>query len=161
MADVQSNMALKNNFQMVKSKVTDMQVYTIGYGGRQPQDFLDLLQHYQVERIVDVRLRPDRASMGKYAKAKRPDKGIEGLLAERDIAYVSLTELGNVFMGCEDWSERYQRLMKRAGDLLIERLLEIRAPYCLMCAERQATACHRQVIAAYLAEHGFEIEHLE
>jgi uncharacterized protein (DUF488 family) len=137
-----------------------MQVYTVGYGGRKPQAFLDLLQQHQIERIVDVRLRPDRSSMGTYAKANSPDKGIERLLAERGIAYVSLTELGNVFMGCEDWPERYQRLMQRAGDLLTERLLALAAPYCLMCAERQAAACHRQVIAAYLAQRGFEIEHL-
>ena len=138
-----------------------MHVYTVGYGGRKPQAFLDLLQQHQIERIVDVRLRPDRSSMGAYAKANSPDKGIERLLAERGIAYVSLPELGNVFMGCEDWPERYQRLMQRAGDLLTERLLALAAPYCLMCAERQAAACHRQVIAAYLARHGFEIEHLE
>lgn len=138
-----------------------MQVYTIGYGGRRPQAFLDLLQQHDIKRIVDVRLRPDRASMGTYSKAKRPDKGIQGLLSQRDIAYVSLTELGNVFMGSEDWSERYQRLMQRAGDLLIERLLEIDAPYCLMCAERQVAGCHRQIIAAHLMQHGFEIEHIE
>jgi len=137
-----------------------MHVYTVGYGGRKPQDFLDLLQQHQIGRIVDVRLRPDRSSMGAYAKANSPDKGIERLLAERGIAYISLTELGNVFMGCEDWPERYQRLMQRAGDLLTERLLALAAPYCLMCAERQAAACHRQVIAAYLAQRGFEIEHL-
>jgi len=137
-----------------------MQIYTIGYGGRKPQEFLDLLQQHQIERIVDVRLRPDRSSMGAYSKAKSPDKGIERLLAERGITYVSLTELGNVFMGCEDWPERYQRLMQRAGDLLTERLLTLAAPFCLMCAERQAAACHRQVIAAHLTQCGFEIEHI-
>jgi uncharacterized protein (DUF488 family) len=137
-----------------------MQLYTIGYGGRKPQEFLDLLQQHQIERIVDVRLRPDRSSMGAYAKARSPDKGIERLLGERGIAYVSLTELGNVFMGCEDWPERYQRLMQQAGDLLTERLLTLAAPFCLMCAERQAAACHRQVLAAHLVQRGFEIEHL-
>ena len=138
-----------------------MQIYTIGYGGRKPQEFLDLLQQHQIERIVDVRLRPDRSSMGAYSKAKSPDKGIERLLAERGITYVSLTELGNVFMGCEDWPERYQRLMQRAGDLLTERLLTLAAPFCLMCAERQAAACHRQVLATHLAQRGFEIDHIE
>ena len=137
-----------------------MHVYTVGYGGRKPQAFLDLLQQHQIERIVDVRLRPDRSSMGVYAKANSPDKGIERLLAERGIAYVSLTELGNIFMGCEGWPQRYQCLMQRAGDLLTERLLTLAAPFCLMCAERQAAACHRQVIAAYLAQRGFEIEHI-
>ncbi len=137
-----------------------MQIYTIGYGGRQPQDFLDLLQHHRIERIVDVRLRPDRSSMGSYAKANTPDKGIQRLLAQRHITYVSLPELGNVFMGCEDWPERYQRLLQRAGDILVERVLDIPMPFCLMCAERQATACHRQLLAEHLAQRAYQIEHI-
>jgi uncharacterized protein (DUF488 family) len=134
--------------------------YTIGYGGRHPQDFLALLEYHRITQLVDVRLRPDRTSMGAYAKANSPDKGIERLLAERQISYVSLTELGNVFMGCDDWQERYQRFFARAGDLLTERLRAIPGAWCLMCAERQASACHRQFIAAYLAQQGYVIQHI-
>ena len=137
-----------------------MRVYTIGYGGRRPQEFLDLLQQHGIDNIVDVRLRPDRASMGTYSKANSVDKGIQRLLSERNIAYVSLLELGNVFLGCDDWRKRYQQLLQQSGDLLTERLRKIPTPFALLCAEQQATACHRQLIADHLAQHGYQITHV-
>lgn len=137
-----------------------MHVYTMGYGGRKPQDFLHVLQHKGIERIIDVRLRPDRASMGSFAKANSADKGIQRLLAERKIAYESMTELGNVFLGCDDWCERYQRLLQSAGDILLERLYDMPMSFCLLCAEREVTACHRQFIANQLVQRGYQVEHI-
>jgi uncharacterized protein (DUF488 family) len=135
--------------------------YTIGYGGRRPDDFVALLHKYGVATVVDVRLRPDRASMGVYAQAKSLEKGIQGLLAKSGVPYVSLLELGNVFRDTEDWRQRYQRLMEQAGDLLVERLVVVPGPFCLMCAEQKVKDCHRLVIARYLEGKGWEVEHIE
>ncbi len=70
--------------------------------------------------------------------------------------------MGNPFIGCEDWKERYRRLAEKAGDLLVERLLALRAPgpFCLLCAEKDPADCHRQFLAAVLAGLGHEVEHL-
>lgn len=138
-----------------------MTIYTIGYGGRKPREFLDLLTGRCVKAVVDVRLRPDRSSMGIYVKAKDAGKGIEALLASAGIRYFSFVELGNVFRDLDDWQQRYQQLMEQAGDILTQRLLDIPEPFCLLCAEKRANQCHRKLIADYLAKNGHQIEHIE
>jgi uncharacterized protein (DUF488 family) len=139
-----------------------MKFYTIGYGGRTPDEFLALLGGHGVRTVADVRLRPDRAAMGTYTKARTPDKGIEKLLADRGISYHSILELGNVFLDLEDWRPPYGELLRRAGDLLVARLLELPSPLCLLCAEKRVADCHRQMIADHLVAHqGWEVEHIE
>jgi uncharacterized protein (DUF488 family) len=139
----------------------DRLFFTIGYGGRPPEEFVGLLSAHGVKAIADVRIRPDRASMGAYTKAKTPDKGIEKLLSDRGIDYQSLLELGNMFLDLGDWQKPYSELMGRAGDLLVARLVELPAPFCLLCAEKRVADCHRRIIADYLVERlGWTVEHI-
>lgn len=138
-------------------------VYTIGYGGRHPDEFLSLLAGSGIKAVVDVRLRPDRASMGCYSLAKTPDKGIQKLLTGSGVAYFSFIQLGNVFLGYADWRERYRQLLGVAGDILTETLFStpIPEPWCLMCSEKKAADCHRGVIAESLAGKGHNVKHIE
>lgn len=138
-----------------------MHFFTIGYGGRLPSDFISLLTGAGVKTIVDVRLRPDKASMGSYAKAKTPDKGIETLLGANGIHYISLPELGNVFLGDPDWPRLYRELIEKAGELLTRRLKDVPEPFCLMCAEKRVDECHRKIIAEHLVANGHIATHLE
>ncbi len=139
-----------------------MSGFTIGYGGRRPEEFVALLVCNAIKTIVDVRIRPDKAAMGSYAKARDADKGISGLLARSGIGYISLPELGNLFLDYDDWPERYGRFLELAGPLLFDRLDGIPGPICLMCAEKKVSECHRRHIAAYLERTaGWKFTHLE
>ena len=139
-----------------------MKVFTIGYGGRGKDDFLKLLKSNGVKTVVDIRLRPDRASMGIWVKAKTPDKGIESWLEAAGIGYRSLIELGNVFLDFPDWQDRYRQLLDSAGELLTDRLKSVPGPICLLCAEKRVAECHRRQVAEYLADRmGAQIQHLE
>jgi uncharacterized protein (DUF488 family) len=139
-----------------------LKFYTIGYGGRSPDSFASLLVAHGVSMVADVRIRPDRAAMGAFVKARTADKGIENLLAQHGIAYRSFVELGNMFRDLEDWRERYRQLFDRAGDLLINRLVELPESFCLLCAEKRVSECHRLVIADCLVTtRGWTVEHIE
>jgi len=133
--------------------MANQRIYTVGYGGRHPDEFLELLRSHQITRIIDVRVRPAEASMGVYKKAKRPDRGIEGLLDRAGISYSHFLELGNLFRGLEDWEQRYRALVQAAGSLLLDRLREIDEPYCLLCAEKDVANCHRGI-----AEHRHRVD---
>jgi uncharacterized protein (DUF488 family) len=136
--------------------------FTIGYGGRRPPEFAKLLADRGVRTVIDVRLRPDRASIGLYAKAKDAAKGIEGLLTTAGVSYVSLPELGNLFLGYDDWPERYERFLELAAPVLFDRFDAVPGPVCLLCAERKLCECHRRHIAAHLERaRGWTFTHIE
>ncbi|MCC7542898.1 MAG: DUF488 domain-containing protein [Deltaproteobacteria bacterium] len=138
-------------------------IWTIGYGGRAPNELVELLTKHGVETVVDVRLRPERAAMGVYVKASNPERGIQRVLSPHGIRYVSLVELGNVFvdLGDEAWREPYRQLLEHAGDLLVRRLETLDGPCALLCAERDPERCHRAELGSWLARHrGVTVEHL-
>ena len=137
--------------------------FTIGYGGRTPDEFVKLLTANGVRTVVDVRLRPDRATMGSYALAKDANKGITGLLAKAGVGYLSLPELGNLFLDYGDWRTRYAGHLEKCGPLLFDRLsADVACPVCLLCAEKRAAECHRRQIAEYLARtRGWAFTHIE
>ncbi|OJW07059.1 MAG: hypothetical protein BGO49_27790 [Planctomycetales bacterium 71-10] len=135
--------------------------FTIGYGGRPPEEFVGLLRAHGVRTVADVRIKPERASMGAYTKAKAADKGIEKLLADAGVGYRSLPELGNVFLDMDDWTAPYSELIARAGDLLTRRLVELPGPFCLLCAEKRVADCHRRTIADHLVGRGWSVTHIE
>jgi uncharacterized protein (DUF488 family) len=134
-------------------------IFTIGYGGRSPADFVALLQRHGVRRIADVRILPQRAMMGAYVKAKSPEKGIERLLADAGIAYSWFEELGNEFRTESDAMERYRAIFAREAEDRCRRLVAVarKEPVCLLCAEKDPAGCHRSIIATHLASEGFEI----
>ena len=77
------------------------------------------------------------------------------------IEYISVMELGNVFLEYVNWRERYRDLLAKAGDLLTQRLGNVSSPFCLRCAEKSPAECHRSLIAEYPVSKGHEVEHIE
>ncbi len=141
-----------------------MRIFTVGYGGKKPKEFPSLLRDNGVRVLVDVRLRPNRACMGAFVKAKTATKGIQKLLAGTGIDYRHETqfaptdEILAAWMASKkkaaDW-ERYEDqfipvLEKRQVESLFDPDDLDRA--CLMCAESRPATCHRRLVAEFLRD---------
>lgn len=142
-------------------------LFTIGYEHTTPGAFLDELVRPQIGLVVDVRA---------VAASRRPGfskRQLAAALDDRGIAYLHLRALGTPKDG---------RLAARSGDLAalfriyeahlatpaaqeeldaLTELVRAGRRLCLMCYERDPRHCHRQRVAALMAERtGVAIEDL-
>jgi uncharacterized protein (DUF488 family) len=134
-------------------------LFTIGYGGRSPEEFLACLASHGVEAVVDVRLSP-RGYLGAFTRAQSDGKGIQALLGRGGIRYYWWKALGNPFRNTPDWRARYQMHLDSQWEAARHLLTAVPEPYCLLCAEKLAARCHRSDIAERLAPSFSEVEHL-
>lgn len=127
-------------------------IFTLGSSTRSAQEFLDLLAHYQIEAIVDVR----RFPTSRFEHFIR--ENLTPLLQENGIAYLYLgEELGGYRSG------GYEAHMKseefEAGLAGLQALAQ-KKRVAIMCSERLPWRCHRRHIGRALQERGWELHHL-
>jgi uncharacterized protein (DUF488 family) len=145
----------------------DLTIWTIGHSTRPWKTFLELLTHYQLEAVVDVRRFPGSRRQPQYAQAP-----LRSALAEHGISYHWIAALGgrrrprpdspNItwrnasFRGYADhiasaeFAEGLNELLEVAGRLRTT----------LMCAEAVWWRCHRALIADVLCVRGIEVLHI-
>lgn len=140
-------------------------VYTIGYEGRTPDDFIDILKCHRIQRLIDVRERALSRKKGfsKTALARR--------LEEEGIEYIHLRSLGapleirheyknggsrKVFF--EKYGKHIDEEVPEEFDLLKNRISEKTS--VLMCFELSYLQCHRKILAEKLEDSGFRVKHL-
>ena len=127
------------------------ELVTIGYEGRSAESLIQALVREEVGLVADVRLTP---------LSRKPGLSKNSLmagLAAAGIKYEHLPALGNprenreAFRAGESSSrDRFQSLMgERVAGLALSRLEELlhRFPVALLCFERDAHACHRQLVS--------------
>lgn len=132
-------------------------LWTIGYGGRKPAEFVSLLKCAGVELIADVRLSP-RGAMGSYTRAQSPDRGIQKLLSNQEIAYEWLPELGNPDR-TDPGMMQFRKVIVPEFETRTARLIELASlkRTCLLCGCKNAAVCHRAIIGDWLRDRGWAI----
>lgn len=142
-------------------------IWTIGHSTRPLDAFLQLLLHFRLEAVADVRRFPGSRRQPQYASA-----ALSTALAEHRIAYQWLPALGgrrrprpdspntawrnSAFRGYAD----HIGSAEFAGGLAELLEFSARQRTTLMCAEAMWWRCHRALIADVLCIRGIEVVHI-
>ena len=128
-------------------------IYTIGHSTRSIDEFIALLKHYGVTRLVDIRSVPGSRHNPQYGQA-----ALQESLEERKIGYTYLKKLGGWRRGpsgpenagwrnasCRSYVDYMQTSSFREGldELLLLAKGELVA---IMCAEAVPWRCHRSLV---------------
>lgn len=139
-------------------------VYTVGHSTRSLDDFVELLRHYGIARLVDVRTIP-RSRHNPQFNGDTLGKS----LRNRRIGYRHMKNLGGLRHASSDSSNTgwhnvsfrgfadYMQTPKFAA--AIEKLVELarEKPTAIMCAEAVPWRCHRSLIGDALIVRGIEV----
>jgi uncharacterized protein (DUF488 family) len=146
-----------------------MKLYTIGFTQKRAESFFELLRQHGVQRLVDIRLRPDGQLSG---FARKDDLPYFLSRLAGGCAYVHLPLLAptqdilKAYRADPDWpryAQQFEMLMdeRRIPEVLSREDFE-KQTSCLLCSEATPEKCHRRLVAERLAAHwpGVEIIHL-
>lgn len=140
-------------------------IYTVGHSTRSIEEFLELLLHYGIGCLADVRTVPRSLHTPQFNKEQ-----LSPFLRIRRIKYFHLKELGGLrryvktdqanagwrnasFRGYADYMQTPDF---SAGLARLVRLAQTRAT-AFMCAEAVPWRCHRSLIADALLVRGFQV----
>ena len=142
-------------------------IFTIGYAGKDAQEFFTILKQGGIKKVVDVRL---------YITSQ-----LAGFTKSRDIEYFLRTIVGADYIhlpimaptkqllndykkGQISWPQYEDMFNAIIAQRQIERHLTAQDMdmNCFLCSEAKADKCHRRLIAEYLARHwqNVSIQHL-
>jgi uncharacterized protein (DUF488 family) len=139
-------------------------IFTIGYSGYKPEDFIDELKRRNINVVVEVRSQPYSRYYSEYNKGF-----IEELLKSQSIIYRNLAlEFGARQTNRNYYSDGKLDFDKFAvseafsqGIEKVKTASNLGYIMALMCAEKEPEKCHRAILVArVLRDNGFEIRHI-
>lgn len=143
------------------------ELLTVGYEGREIDEFIDYLKQFNISRLIDVRELPlsRKAGFSKSILKKR--------LEDENIQYIHIKALGSpsairkkliADLDYEYFFRKYTEHLLGNVDV-IEELYNYASEgiNCIMCFERSPKTCHRAVIVEKVQEYNgnqFQIKHI-
>ena len=140
-------------------------IFTIGYGARSLQEFLNVLAANRIEYLIDVRTAPYSRFKPEFSK-----EALETALKTHGIRYLYLGDsLGGrpndptcYVDGKVDYSRVQSKPFYQAGIARLQAAFAQGRRVALMCSEGKPEMCHRaKLIGATLAALGIPVAHID
>ncbi len=140
-----------------------IRLYTVGFSGKNAEEFFSLLKSRNIKRIIDIRI----SNTSQLAGYTKKDDLKYFLRVIDQIDYVHMIELApseELFrrnQNKEYKKEEFEILLRqelkerKIKDLLKREELE---GACFLCSEKDPKECHRSIVARYLKEIYGDIE---
>jgi uncharacterized protein (DUF488 family) len=127
-------------------------IYTLGTSTHSKEEFLELLNYYHIETVVDVRSFP-QSRFEHFTK-----ENLMSILKEVGITYIHLgKQLGGFRKG--GYLSYTKSVPYQEGISNLEQIGR-QSITAFICAERFPWRCHRRFIASTLEERGWYVEHI-
>ena len=144
-------------------------IYALGHSTRSIAEFVELLHHYGVTTLADIRTIPRSRHNPQFNRAD-----LEASLLRENIRYVHLPRLGGLrrglgkaspntawrnasFRGYADYMQT-EEFARGLAELLA---LAVNGPVALMCAEALPWRCHRSLVADALLARGIGVQEIQ
>ena len=141
-------------------------IFTIGYGMRAIDQFIQLLKQYQITYLIDVRSKPYSKFNPEYSKGS-----LEGHIQQEGLKYVYM---GDTLGGQPNdrsvytQDEKVDYRLLRQKDYYQRGVLRLRTAWgqqlsiAIMCSEAKPENCHRsRLIAETLFAEGIDVMHID
>ncbi|MEO8956548.1 MAG: DUF488 domain-containing protein [Ktedonobacteraceae bacterium] len=145
--------------------MSNIPIYTIGYGNRSMQEFIRLLKQYGISYLIDIRSRPYSRFNPEFSK-----ETLAMRLKQSGVRYVFMGDtLGGrpddstcYIDGQVDYTQVRVKPFYQQGIERIRTAWEKQLRVALMCSEAKPYECHRgKLIGNTLLEHEIEVAHID
>jgi uncharacterized protein (DUF488 family) len=142
-------------------------VFTIGHSTHSLEEFIEIVENFKIDEIVDVRTIPRSRHNPQFNKETLPTS-----LLSAGIGYMHISGLGGLRHTKVDSPNKGWRNSSFRGyadymqtpdfEESLNKLIELvkKEQVVVMCAESLPWRCHRSLIADALLVRGFKVEHI-
>ncbi len=144
-----------------------IKVFTIGYAGKNAQEFFSILKHAGIKKILDVRLY-NTSQLAGFTKKQDIEYFLQTIVGAEYIHMPIMAPTKQLLNDYKKGLISWQQYETQFKSIIVQRQIDKHIipqdmdMSCFLCGEATADNCHRRLVAEYLAEHwpNISIRHL-